>query len=117
MRQMAFLFRGIDQVTLSTCNSATQGGEGAEIDGLAMVAQEKGAAAVLASLWPVADVSTPALMREYYARRKAGSPGPEALQAAQVAMIRGTLGPAGEREPGWRHPFFWAPFILLGSAR
>jgi CHAT domain-containing protein len=95
-----------------------QGGDGAEIDGLAVLAQKKGAAAVLASLWPVADVVVPVYMREYYSRREAGLTRADALQAVQLAMIRGALRPEGDpRGAGWEHPFFWAPFTLLGNGR
>jgi CHAT domain-containing protein/predicted negative regulator of RcsB-dependent stress response len=118
VRAMPSSLSGIDQVTLSACESAVQGGDGAEIDGLAVLAQKKGAAAVLASLWPVADVVAPVYMREYYSRREAGLTRADALQAVQLAMIRGALRPEGDpRGAGWEHPFFWAPFTLLGNGR
>jgi CHAT domain-containing protein/tetratricopeptide (TPR) repeat protein len=117
VRALPALFLGIDQVTLSACESAVQGGDGAEIDGLAVLTQKKGAAAVLASLWPVADVVTPAYMRAYYTHREAGMTRAAALQEVQLSMIRGTLRPADSAPGagGWEHPFFWAPFVLLGN--
>lgn len=133
------VFNGVDLVALSACDTAMGGDDteetipGAEFDGLARVAQQKGAKAVLATLWSVADVSTPALMREFYRRREqdGGRTKAAALQEAQRAMLNGALapgrdeGPAGERGgtvkrappkfPGWQHPYYWAPFILLGN--
>ena len=105
------------------------------MDGLARIAQKKGAAAVLATLWPVSDASTPALMRRFYELREAKKiTKAEALQGAQLELASGTLGaknlPAGQRGvkrleptagpaalPGWTHPYYWAPFILLGNGR
>ena len=43
---------------------------GVEVEGLGAIAQQAGAKAVLATLWPVADASTAALMRELYLAHK-----------------------------------------------
>ena len=78
-----------------------------EIEGLGVLAQSKGAASVIASLWQVSDDSTPAFMHSFYAalvnQRMTKA---QAMQAAQVAMIGSELD---------SDPFYWAPFILMGN--
>jgi CHAT domain-containing protein len=58
-------FQGVELLTLSACNTAVggKGAEGKEVEGLAVLAQRQGAKAVVATLWPVVDASTTALMR------------------------------------------------------
>ncbi len=60
------LFSGVDLLTLSACNTASgaPGADGREVEGFGVIAQRQGAKAVLATLWPVSDASTPMLMRE-----------------------------------------------------
>jgi CHAT domain-containing protein len=47
-------------------------------------------------------------MRRFYERLQAGAPKDEALQAAQVALMRGA---------GTAHPFHWAAFQVNGDWR
>jgi hypothetical protein len=63
-----------------------------------------GAGKVMASLWPVSDEHTLALMTELHARLATGSPR-AALRAAVEAMRRVD-----------DDPFTWAPFALYGRA-
>ena len=89
------LFAGVELLALSACNTAAQqsGLEGREIDGFAELAQRLGAGAVLATLWPVSDDSTPGLIEEFY-RLRQETPGRtkvEALRQAQVALLKGKL--------------------------
>ena len=90
-------------VTLSACQTGMGGG--AEIEGLASVMLERGAGSVIASLWPVDDRSTAALMRALYARMRLSADPAAALREAQLQLLNG----ANER---WRHPFHWASFFL-----
>ena len=91
------LFKGIDLLTLSACNTAAAqaNSNGKEIDGFAELAQRLGASAVIATLWQVSDASTPWLMRDFYATRqgKIGTTKAEALQKAQLALLYGTAKP------------------------
>jgi CHAT domain-containing protein len=48
------IFERVELLTLSACDTAMSGGNGKEIEGMAFVAQDLGAKAVVASLWPVA---------------------------------------------------------------
>lgn len=88
------LFEGVELLTLSACSTAAQlsGANGREIDGFAELAQRLGAGAVMATLWPVSDASTPWLMREFYRARESGEGMTKAaaLRQAQLALLNGT---------------------------
>jgi CHAT domain-containing protein len=140
-------FQGVDLLTLSACNTAVGGAEGKEVESFAVLAQRQGAKAVLATLWPVADASTTTLMHLFYWLRETqpGLPKVEALRQAQLALLRGT-GPPGagtkdtpqhlmqgpdtsgnshrplppvvlDGQAPYAHPFYWAPFLLIGNWR
>jgi CHAT domain-containing protein len=92
MKREGGLFEGVELLTLSACNTAAQlaGADGREVDAFAELAQRLGADAVLATLWPVADGSTPWLMREFYRTKlKQTLNKAEALRQAQLALLRG----------------------------
>jgi CHAT domain-containing protein/Tfp pilus assembly protein PilF len=105
-------FDGVDLLTLSACDTASggTGANGKEVEGFAVLAQRKGAKAVIATLWPVADASTNELMQSFYRIRDSnkGMPKVEALQQAQLALLHGST---------YSHPYYWAPFILIGNSR
>ncbi|MBL8204950.1 MAG: tetratricopeptide repeat protein [Blastocatellia bacterium] len=136
------VFGGVELLTLSACNTATSGSDanGKEVEGFGVLAQRQGAKAVVASLWPVADRSTKNLMQEFYRLRetKANSTKAEAIRQAQIKLLRGELQITGEvvaarditHETGkatnlppykvdpkapYAHPYYWAPFILIGN--
>jgi CHAT domain-containing protein len=94
LKKQTDIFTGVDLLTLSACNTAAQqpDANGKEIDGFAELAQRLGAGAVMATLWSVADNSTPWLMRGFYAERqnKSGITKAEALRQAQIALLNGT---------------------------
>jgi CHAT domain-containing protein/tetratricopeptide (TPR) repeat protein len=136
-----------DLVTLSSCTSGAQRvGPGDEPVGFARNFLYAGAASVLASLWPVEDLSARILMEQFYLALTQGLSKAEALQKAQVHLLHLTAGEIadfrnsryGESEvvasillprPRTRdldhetsvnphprsHPYFWAPFILMGD--
>ena len=110
-------FDGVDLLTLSACETALGGGRdatGREVEGLGALAQKQGAKGVIATLWPVADESTARFMAEFY-RVHESRPGvtkTEALQSAQLSLLRGDTAAGGASHA---HPFFWAPFILMGN--
>lgn len=93
MKHETTLFKDVQLLTLSACNTAAQlpDATGREIDGFAELAQRLGADAILATLWPVADDSTPRLMRDFYTKRQAGRgmSKSEALREAQLALLHG----------------------------
>ncbi len=136
-RNPAFKFKGTELLTLSACDTAMGGSDrdGREVDGLGFLAQQMGAQAVVASLWAVNDKSTGVLMQEFYHLWTTSAddmPKVEALRQAQLKMLRGELnlpdGSEGEHRgvrlahspvhseyQGYSHPYYWAPFILIGN--
>ena len=123
LKTLPNLFSGVQLLTLSACNTGV--GDGAEVEGFGTLAQRQGAKAVIASLWPVADASTSKLMQEFYRIRESspGIPKLEALREAQLELLRGN-GPAAtggarrfpvQLDAPYTHPFYWAPFFLMGN--
>ena len=101
--------QGSSLVTLSACQTAM--GErfpGSEIASLASAFSIAGSPSVVASLWPVEDYSTSLLMSDFYSNLKEGNSRGEALRRAQAKLIA---------DGKYSHPFYWAPFILLGDWR
>jgi CHAT domain-containing protein len=101
-----------DLVTLSACETALGSGQlaedpaGDDLVGLTRAFLSAGSDAVLATLWEVNDRSTLRLMRRFYRSL------PEAGRAASLARAQRFLC----RVPGrYRHPYFWAPFVLVGD--
>jgi len=144
LKSLPNLFGGVQLLTLSACNTGVgdANADGKEVEGLGVLAQRKGAKAVVASLWPVVDASTSLLMQEFYrTRESSATTKAEALRQAQLALLRGTLKtkevtianralmhePAGmekqrespsfafDQENPYAHPYYWAPFFLMGN--
>jgi CHAT domain-containing protein/Tfp pilus assembly protein PilF len=91
---------------LSACETAV--GEqvpGAALVTLAAAFSQAGAQTVVASLWKVNDVATRDFMVAFH-RALGHGPRAAALQEAQLAVLR---------QPRSAHPFYWAPFILIGA--
>lgn len=97
----------LELLVLSACQTAS--GDKRAALGLAGMAVRSGARSTLATLWSVKDESTVMLMTEFY---KALSQ-PEikfhkgkALRTAQLELLK---------TKEFAHPFYWAPFILVGN--
>jgi CHAT domain-containing protein len=115
----SFSFQDVHLAVLSACNTAQQTGDAADparetLSSLTDVAAILGADAVVGTLWPVFDPSTAAFMRRFFGelRERGGHDKALAMQAAAQAMARGEIG-----EGKWAHPYFWAPFVMMGNAR
>jgi len=112
-------FSDVELLTLSACNTALSiPGDGREVDGLGILAQRKGAKAVMATLWSVYDPSTSLLMQTFYRNWTTGLPlsKAEALRRAQLGLLRGGADqPASGSKLPYAHPYYWAPFILIGN--
>jgi len=149
---------GVELLTLSACQTAlgdvgqsmstTAGGgkaTGKEVEGFGALAQQRGAGAVMATLWSVADGSTGLFMREFYRLHEAEKlTKAEAMRRVQMGFISGELRPdtaplalrgamrppptgaaaaniakvakfTADPKAPFAHPFFWAPFILMGN--
>jgi CHAT domain-containing protein/tetratricopeptide (TPR) repeat protein len=120
LKSMSQIFSGVELLTLSACNTATGGeGEGKEVEGFAVLAQRQGAEAIIATLWKVADPSTSLLMRRFYSLRegRSGMSKAEAMRQAQLGLLRPEVPQENINNPKrlYAHPYFWAPFILIGN--
>lgn len=94
-----------EMVTLSACHTGmNMVFPGDELHGLMRGFLYAGAATLVASLWAVSDRSTAELMREMYARISSGETKRAALRAAQLKV-----------KDEYGHPYYWAPFILMGN--
>ena len=95
----------VDLLVLSACQTA-QGDQRSAI-GLAGVAVRSGASSTLATLWTTNDQSTATFMIEFYKAflLSSKSSKADAVRQAQLKLLQ-------QRE--FRHPFYWASFVLVG---
>jgi CHAT domain-containing protein len=129
----------IHLVVLSACETALGGAgqDGTEIAGISYYFLSKGAKAVMASLWKVNDESTRRLMEQFYQVLAQGKPDnpmtkAQALRQAQLSFLsqsqaasktgdRGGIevvplaGVQTGKRGNFSHPYYWAPFILMGN--
>jgi CHAT domain-containing protein len=95
----------IELLVLSACQTAV--GDKRAALGLAGMAVRAGARSTLASLWSVNDAATASFMIQFYqnlADNKVTKA--EAVRRAQLSLLQ---------NPEYSHPYFWAPFILVGN--
>ncbi|WP_017651114.1 CHAT domain-containing protein [Fortiea contorta] len=114
----------VDLVVLSACETGLGGrlGNGEEILGFGYQIQKTGARAAIASLWAVDDGGTQSLMSAFYSLLTPGKlTKSEALRQAQIALITGKLQIKSNNNmtvtvnSSFHHPYYWAPFILIGN--
>jgi CHAT domain-containing protein/tetratricopeptide (TPR) repeat protein len=116
--EIATLKLDANLVFLSACDTATginseelvrsTGGEelGSSLEGLVRAFLSANARAVVATYWEASDSpSTQLLVRTFYANGRSSSIS-AALRQAQMAVIS---------NPVYSHPFFWAPFFVVGD--
>ncbi|HVE72175.1 MAG TPA: CHAT domain-containing protein [Thermoanaerobaculia bacterium] len=101
-----------DVVVLSACESAGSGVGGEGVVGMAWSFLLAGARSTVAARWRVSSSSTALLMISFHRALQARPGDPsvhkaQALRAAQLELLQ---------DPRTRHPYYWAPFILLGNA-
>lgn len=113
IRQLDQLLKGRTQVgesaiellVLSACETAS--GDQRAALGLAGIAVRSGARSTIATLWSVNDEATSEFMDQFYrslATQKVTKA--FALRQSQLFLLQ---------EPKFRHPFYWAPYVLLGN--
>ena len=94
-------------VTLSACDTGlSQINAADEIIGLSRGLFFAGAAAVMLSLWKVADESTSMLMEQFYCQYAKGQTKTRSLQLAMQGV---------RNHEKYRHPYYWAPFVVMGE--
>jgi CHAT domain-containing protein len=96
----------IELLVLSACETAK--GDPRAALGLAGVALRAGARSTLATLWAVNDPATASLMANFYSElsKNPNISKAEALQSAQLQLLK---------EDKYKHPYYWAPFVLVGN--
>ncbi len=107
-----------DVVILSACNSGGPNGatSGESLSGLARAFFYAGARALMVTHWSVNDQASALLVAGTMQRMRAGDPQgiAGALRGAELALLDG----AGHGMPAAiAHPFYWAPFALVGEGR
>ncbi|KAJ9426040.1 hypothetical protein FOXG_07398 [Fusarium oxysporum f. sp. lycopersici 4287] len=127
-------------VVLSACDTGVgEPTDGDDMVGFARSLLAAGVQAIVVSLWPVHDLVTSILMREFYQQLQRSQQGSVALREAQLAarnltmekiyqytrdiregasisVDKRSIAPqkAQERVKDYSHPRFWAPFIYIG---
>lgn len=96
-------FTGVELLTLSACETGV--GDGRELESFGEIAQRQGAKAVIATLLRVPDQSAAVLMPRFYQLRATMSKA-EALRQAQLEILQSEQ---------FKHPVFWASYILFGN--
>ncbi|MCP4659157.1 MAG: CHAT domain-containing protein [bacterium] len=96
-----------DLVVLSACET----GLGKEVRGEGLIGLSRafmyaGTPSVVVSLWQVADGSTADLMVRFYGHLAQGIDKTESLRRAKLELLD---------EGRFAHPYYWAPFILIGK--
>jgi len=95
----------IEILGLSACQTA-EGNDRAPL-GISGAAIKARAKSVLGTLWPIADDAAQVLMKTFYTEvTQHGRSKTQALRQAQLELLR---------KPELSHPFYWAPFVLIGN--
>jgi CHAT domain-containing protein len=103
-------------VTLSACQTGQSVvSEGDELIGLMRAFLSAGAASVVLGLWTVEDRSAARLMGTFYRKLAEGWGKGAALRHAQLQLISGRNSDV-DAEVAYSHPYFWAPFFLVGES-
>ena len=113
---------------LSACDTGTgeyYDGEG--VMGLGRAFLLAGSDAVIATFWPIASRETVRFMTAFYKRLEAGAATDRALRETQLQFLRSGRATDGEErglefvrkstvaDTKLAHPYYWAPFVLIGS--
>ena len=96
-----------DLLALTACNTGIGRnllGEG--VMGMGRGFQYAGVESVVMSLWSVNDEATNLLTEKFFLYLRTGKGKLEALRLARAEM---------RQTPGYEHPYYWAPFILMGE--
>ena len=132
VRQLGWNNPPVELLVLSACSTAL-GDRDAEL-GFGGLAVQAGVKTAVATLWAVNDAATTALIARFYGELQSAPIKAEALRQAQIAMIKGQISINGNQIQGAKetpillpegtlitrdrvlnHPYYWAPFTMIGS--
>ena len=128
-------YSGISLLTLSACETGVSlsnlSSQARTFDGLAGLFAKKGVSQVLATLWKISDASTADFMKVFYIYRESeGLSSSAALQKAKKvfsSINNQEIQQLSSKYPDiftvafnsrlsrYRHPFYWAGFVLVSS--
>jgi CHAT domain-containing protein len=109
-REIMTMRLNADLVVLSACETGSgriSPGEG--VIGMSWAFFVAGTRSMIVSQWRVNSTSTSQLMKNFYkslARQQNRGNKSTALREASVRLLK---------DPSYRHPFYWAGFVLVGS--
>ena len=106
-REISALRRGTRIAVLSACE--TGGGGVSSVDGvigLSWAFMAAGCPTAVVSQWKAVSAPTAMLMVELHRGLVSGAGTATALQKAQLAVMR---------DPRFAHPYYWAPFVVVGA--
>ena len=101
-----------DLAVLSGCDTANgQVSAGEGMIGMSWAFFVAGARSMIASQWPVQSASTSQLMQDFYSALQSSSETShqtraQALRTASLRLMKNR---------NYKHPFYWAPFMLVGA--
>ena len=96
-----------DLVVLSACDTGRgKAADGEGLLGLTWALFVSGAHSAVVSQWRVESESTTDLMVGLHQRLRRGMAGDDALRGSILALMK---------NPNYRHPMYWAPFIYSGQ--
>ena len=106
IRPGQFRGRPVELVTLSACQTAA--GDDRAALGMAGIAVKSGARSAVASLWFVNDQASSELISKFYENlwQEPAISKAQALRKAQLSMLETW---------GYRHPCYWAPYLVIGN--
>lgn len=94
----------VELIILSACQTAK--GDRKATLGLAGMAVRSGARSTLATLWSVQDASTAVFIEAFYQHLfQQGLSRAQALRQAQLSLLHSE----------YAHPYYWAPFVMVGN--
>jgi len=122
--QSEYKFNDIKLLTLSACNTGTYTAyNNGKYECFGKFTLNRGCQSTLVTLWKVEDQGTALFMQYFYYFLTNGTPfyksttKAKALHKAQQYFIAGKKNNFGISFPDerYKHPYYWAPFILMGN--
>jgi CHAT domain-containing protein len=106
-REILGMHLNADVAVLSACDTARgriSDGEG--MVGMSWAFMAAGCPRLVVSQWNAVSRPTARLMIAFHRALNSGAAPADALRAAELALMR---------DPVYRHPYFWAPFVIVGT--
>ena len=105
-----------DMTVLSACDTArgrVEAGEG--LIGMSWAFFVAGCPTTVVSQWKVSSASTTQLMKEFHRNLLSQNPGQKGAASKADALRLAALSLLKDKH--YRHPYYWAPFVVIGNAR